>query len=321
LIGGILFNTRNREGYFSVFYARRIVRVFPVYYLVLLIIAGFCAYRGFPLDYHFWSHFAFIHNLFPDYVKHDSPVVMIHYWSLAVEEQFYLLWPLVVWMFPQRRKLIAIASFLILVIFGIRFASPHFFVAANQLRYFSPMRADAILIGVVLSLIQHKALFERMKRMAKWVAWPGMGAAVLWAFWKCESWPKSFHGEQIAIPWFNFTAAALVLVVMEEKSWLSRFCSQRWICWLGRRSYSLYIVHFLYFRWFFQSVVPYLSRFMPHLSAILISNLLAFSLTLLLATLSYQLIEVPTQRLKQRLKYGERRETSSTRRLGEEALA
>src|SRR6202142_1428131 len=114
LIGGILYDTRNREGFFRVFYTRRILRVFPVYYLTLLVIAGFYAIRGISTNYLFWTHFLYIQNLFPGYShRHGGPVSLIRFWSLAVEEQFYLLWPLVVWIFPDRRKLIGVATTLI----------------------------------------------------------------------------------------------------------------------------------------------------------------------------------------------------------------
>lgn len=316
LIGGILVSTRNREGYFKIFYGRRLVRVFPVYYITLLFVAAFEACQNFHLDHHFWVHFLFIQNLFPSYVKQFSPAVLLHYWSLAVEEQFYLLWPLVVWFFPERRKLFAVAGFLVLVMFGVRLVSPHVFASPDQIRYFSPTRADAILFGVMLALVRDKAVFEKMKQYAKWVVLPGIAMVFGWTFWTQRLWPQSFRGEQIMIPWVNITAVALVMSVMEESSWFSRVCSKKWICWLGRRSYSLYIFHLVYIRWFYDAVIPYFDKYVPHLYAFLLSNALAFALTLLLATLSYHLIEKRTQKLKQYLKYGEVK-TRSARPLGQ----
>ncbi len=89
LIGGILYATRNREGFFRVFYSRRVVRVFPIYYLALLLVACGYAVLRFAPDYHFWTYFLFIQNLFPDFVLKYSPFILIQYWSLATEEQFY----------------------------------------------------------------------------------------------------------------------------------------------------------------------------------------------------------------------------------------
>jgi peptidoglycan/LPS O-acetylase OafA/YrhL len=70
LIGAILYETRNKEGYFKAFYYRRILRVFPVYYLTLLAVACFYALGGFSFiaDYHFWIHSiprTFLHTIHP----------------------------------------------------------------------------------------------------------------------------------------------------------------------------------------------------------------------------------------------------------------
>jgi peptidoglycan/LPS O-acetylase OafA/YrhL len=103
LIGGILYDSRGKEGFFKVFYSRRILRVFPLYYLTLLAITFLDMFRGVPLDYHFWAHFIYLQNLLPGYAtQHGPPTIqVIHFWSLAVEEQFYFLWPLVVLAFPR----------------------------------------------------------------------------------------------------------------------------------------------------------------------------------------------------------------------------
>jgi peptidoglycan/LPS O-acetylase OafA/YrhL len=322
LIGGILYGTRNREGYFRVFYCRRIVRVFPVYYLALLIIGCAEASLRFPLGRYFWTHFLFIQNLFPDFTSpsHHSPAVLIHYWSLATEEQFYLLWPLVVWFFPERRKLFGIASFLIILICGIRLAISHFFSFPFQIRYFSYTRADAILLGVLLALIYHEPVFERIKPFAKWIAMAGIATMVVRALRKGEAWPNTFRGVQVLIPWINFTAVAIIIAALEEKSWLNRVCSKRWICWIGKRSYSLYIVHFTYYRWFAGFVIPHLASHIPYVPSVLVSGALALSLTASLGMLSYRFIETPAQGLKQRLKYGPVKEDSSSQRLSEKVL-
>ena len=320
LIGGILHGTRDREGYFKVFYGRRIARVFPLYYLALLIVAVVEFSLRFHLDYHFWTHFLFIQNLVPGYSAYRSPAALNHFWSLATEEQFYLIWPLVVWFFPERRKLFGIASMFIVLIFGIRFAAPHFYKSADRIHLLSFTRADAILLGVLLALIRHEAVFERIKPFAKWIALAGTAAFVAWALEKGQSWPYSFRGVQIAIPWINFTALAIIIAVMEEKSWLNRVCSKTWICWLGKRSYSLYVLHLLYFRIFTSYVIPPLAHRMSHEIAVVVSGMLALCLTVFFATLTYQFIEIPTQSLKKRLKYGPVREDSSAQRLGERVL-
>ncbi len=304
LIGGILFSTRNREGFFKVYYGHRVLRILPVYYLSLAVIACVDTFLRFHLDFHFWSYFLFIQNLLPVHQGQSAPLLTIHFWTLATEEQFYLLWPLAVWFFPQRRRLCVIAGALILLIFGIRFASSHFVSSPSILEYWSIARADGILFGVLLALVFNHSMVAKIKPYAKWIALFGILVVALWASWRGEQWPKSFPGAELLIPWINFSAVAIVIAVMEEGSWFNRLCSQAWLCWLGKRSYSLYIFHLIYARMFVRSLTPFLSQRIPHTLAVLLSTAIAFFLTLLLSVLSYRIIEKPAQRVRQTLKYG-----------------
>jgi peptidoglycan/LPS O-acetylase OafA/YrhL len=304
LIGGILFATRNREGFFRVYYGHRVLRILPVYYLSLLIIAGVDIFLRFPLDFHFWAYFLFIQNLLPVTQGQSGPLLTIHFWTLATEEQFYLLWPLAVWFFPQRRRLCVIAGALILLIFGIRSTASYFVSSPRILEYWSVARVDGILLGVLLALVINYWMVVKIKPYAKWIALFGILVVALWASWRGQQWPGSFAGAELLIPWINFSAVAIVIAVMEEGSWLNRVCSQTWLCWFGKRSYSLYIFHLIYARMFVRSFTPILSRRIPHTWAVLVSTAIAFSLTVLLSMLSYWLIEKPALRVRQTLKYG-----------------
>src|ERR1700733_12732240 len=163
LIGGILYDSRHREGFFKVFYSRRILRVFPLYYLTLLAITLLDLHRGVRLDYHFWSHYFYVQNLLPGYATVlGSPTNQpIHFWSLAVEEQFYFIWPLVVWLFPARRKLLRITCILIASSFILRMASPWLHLSFEKVYLSTPTRVDAILLGVVLAIVRHDKIYER----------------------------------------------------------------------------------------------------------------------------------------------------------------
>lgn len=323
LIGGILYDTRNREGYFKVFYGRRILRVFPVYYLTLLVVACFSAVRRYDFvgDYHFWSHFLYIHNLCPGYTSwHNNHVDLLHFWSLAIEEQFYLVWPLVVWFLRDRRKLIAFTSLLILGICGFRLVAPFYVMTPLQMVYFTPTRVDGILLGVLLALIRQNAMFERIKPFAKWVALSGMATGVILAVCHDDAFSKTLVGAEISIPLANFTALAIIVAVMEENSWTNRACSQRWICWLGNMSYGLYVFHFIYIYFFLYTLTPQLALHMRQSFAILTSGALAFALTLLLSMLSYRFIEGPIMNLKQHIKYGAAKPLVASREVGERVL-
>jgi len=112
LITGILLDTREASNYFTGFYARRVLRIFPLYYVVLttVIIAG-CLLNSpdvtatLPLPKDRWLYYCYMTNWLGLWKAHLGPGYanyLAHFWSLAVEEQFYLTWPLIVWVIRPR---------------------------------------------------------------------------------------------------------------------------------------------------------------------------------------------------------------------------
>ena len=121
LITGILFDSLESPHYFRNFYVRRALRIFPIFYGFFLLL--FLATPLFRLHWH-WNlltYFFYFGNIYTpladlakgnpttvDYVWHgvSHPIVNIgHLWSLCVEEQFYLIWPALIWWIRGRRKL------------------------------------------------------------------------------------------------------------------------------------------------------------------------------------------------------------------------
>jgi len=108
LITGILLDTRKANNYFSAFYARRVLRIFPLYYAVLIVIlAVAAALRDRPHDLPLVAdqklYFLYLTNWLVLWKGQWGPNILGHFWSLAVEEQFYLIWPLCVWLLNSQR--------------------------------------------------------------------------------------------------------------------------------------------------------------------------------------------------------------------------
>ena len=307
LIGGILFDTRNREGFFRVFYARRFLRVFPVYYLTLLGVACFDSIRGIHLNFNFWADFLYIQNLMPGYVGNYDAAPLSqtsHLWSMAVEEQFYLLWPIVVWFCPDKRTLIKATCILIGLCCLVRCSAYWIHLSPEYSYVTTPTRVDAILLGVLLALIRHDTIYKRLEPYAKYAAFAGVAIMVVIAARVPLELPYTYALAAFEIPLVNLTSAAIIVSVLEEGSFLRNICSLRWICWFGSMSYALYIFHFLYIEWFLTSFSQSLAVHMPTSPAYVLAAIVAFCLTLLLAVLSYRLIEGPAMHLKKRIKYG-----------------
>ena len=312
LIGGILYNTRNREDYFRVFYTRRILRVFPVYYLTLIVLAIVDSLHGISLGSVYWGHFFYVQNWLPGYTSDPSVAPSnqtIHLWSLAVEEQFYLLWPLVVWAFPRRKALLKISLALIVLSCVVRCAAPWMHLTTIRMYFATPTRGDAILLGVVLALIQPLDIYRRLEPLAKYAALAGVGVLMVLAACTGSASPiNTYLRSAVLLPFVNLIAAAALMAVMEEGSWFCRVCSLRWACWLGSLSYSLYVFHFIYCDWVLTTFVPRLAKHMPVFCAVTAVAAVAFCFTLLLGIISYRLVERPAMSLKKRLQYGPNRQ-------------
>ena len=141
LITGILYDTRSDSRFFARFFGRRCIRIFPIFYSVLAILLLLT-----PLLKYQWRlgdlAFPFYIGNFAMAVDHSLSVLpsgshptasanLIHFWSLCVEEQFYLIWPFVVWFVGGRTGLIWMAGCLSLAALGLRIAfvrtSPRYF--------------------------------------------------------------------------------------------------------------------------------------------------------------------------------------------------
>ena len=101
LISGLLLDA-DRESYFKSFYIRRALRIFPIYYLVFFLMLGLCI--AFNKSHGDWLWFLTYTQNYPMGIRNwpNFPAPFWHTWSLAVEEQFYLLWPLIIFLVPKR---------------------------------------------------------------------------------------------------------------------------------------------------------------------------------------------------------------------------
>jgi peptidoglycan/LPS O-acetylase OafA/YrhL len=161
LITDILLTTLGTKNYLRNFYARRILRVFPLYYaslvLFLLILPHFPAIP-LPLSY-FVNHQAwfwvYLQNWLLIFRPSGNQFTLNHLWSLAVEEQFYLLWPLIILVLRKPKYILAFISLVLVFTVVIRYwvwvqHIPHL----SYINLYTFSRIDGICIGCMVALLQ-----------------------------------------------------------------------------------------------------------------------------------------------------------------------
>ena len=257
LITGILYDAKGGAHYFRNFYMRRSLRIFPLYYVFLvLIFAVIPMVRESPPDHvgkQVWMWTYLSNVLFARGGWEAMPAHTTHLWSLAIEEQFYLLWPLLVWL-ASRRRLIQLCVGAIGVAVVTRLVLTTVFgndVAAYALM---PARIDALASGGLLAVLVRDREGARLAaRYLNPVAAVSATVLILVMLW---SGPIMGHSmlPTLAFPvqTFGYPMLALFFAAMLGKAvaapsdhLASRVLTSRALMAFGKYSYALYLIHIL----------------------------------------------------------------------------
>lgn len=302
LITGILFDTSHKQGRVKNFYVRRALRIFPLFYGVLFAFLALTPILHLRWHFGHLLYFFYMSNmaglLDPGLQSPGDKMVIIHFWSLAVEEQFYLLWPFVVWFVKDRRKLLWICLGIILSVLALRSILVLHGVSNAYIFPLLPTRADSLLCGGALALlVRGPARLESLARVIIVVT----GVLTLGIVRALAAGPR---GEAL-LSGVGYTVIALfftcvVYFAQRGGGWVAYLGRQGWLRFLGRYSYGLYIYQGL----LLFSLMPLVDNFQRLVHSALLGGLLfiAFSLALIIgiSMLSYHLFEGPILKLKSR---------------------
>jgi len=328
LITGILYDSRDRAHHYRDFYARRTLRIFPLYYAVWLVTLFLTPLAQWQWNWRWllwpayvgnYARFLFLHVpgdpyrfdaiLFGQTVDRwfGCPMHLWigHFWSLCVEEQFYLIWPFVVYSIRKRARLIRICIVVILAMPFLRWLLTLLLPSSllrMELFYRSlPTRLDALLIGGLIALLlrgpEQQWLHIWRRRVLAGAGIAFVGAYLL----SVKLLGLSFYGSAtnwIGIVGFTLIdvfAGALILECIHPGSWLGQALSFKPLRLLGTVSYGFYVYHDLLHDFFGFLAM----RFFPSLGYAGIV-LIALVGTTIISTVSYQLLEKPMLKLKSR---------------------
>jgi peptidoglycan/LPS O-acetylase OafA/YrhL len=242
LITGILLRTRSERHYFRNFMMRRVLRIFPLYFLSLvvglLVVPNLFSTKAFDLanreQLYLWTYTS---NLRMAWLNEWCFGAFDHFWSLAVEEHFYLLWPAVVLLLTRRR----LAYLCLTIIFGVGIArtiaamDSRFDVAVSVATYF---RADGLSFGALLALLLTSAMDRKKIRRVAWIEIAVLlpvlaGVAV--------SGKRLLEIPSTLCPAICFAGMAIVLLSHRDAALVKLF-EWQWLRALGKYSYGMYVI-------------------------------------------------------------------------------
>jgi peptidoglycan/LPS O-acetylase OafA/YrhL len=247
LITGILLDSRPAVNYFPSFYARRALRIFPLYFAFLLGAFGLfplvVAADWMPVAGDRWLYLCYLTNwqvLWKGPWRHS---VMAHLWSLAVEEQFYLCWPLLVWLVRPANLLWGLLTCEAAVV-AVRcwWVAAH--GASQAVALATITRMDGLLLGAVCAiLVRRYRLPAGFVRRLPMLSLGGLGAFLVLALAAANA---DRLAETAGFPLLAVCFAFLVLyAVLSDRGGgaIQKFLCQARLTQTGKYAYGLYVYH------------------------------------------------------------------------------
>ena len=304
LITGILLSQKKDDTFFRKFYTRRFLRIFPAFYAILifsiLVLPQVSGLQAFCTS-------IFLANFYMPFIDYsnapESYWALGPYWTLSLEEQFYLLWPLVVYKLKPRHLLWICAS---VMVAAPLFRGATFLylyktgIANDESVWMLPWnRMDLLAAGAAIAICRHKGLFDA-RSMAQFGAWLCLGCAVTMviAMSTIPQFRLSGHTLLFSTVGFSIVCGMMSGLIMYLASstdgLIVRFLSLKPLAYIGTITYTMYLVH--------ASVIVLSKR-----AGIVEGNwrlpLVAWVVSFLIAVVCWHSFELPIKRLKDGLNW------------------
>ncbi len=289
LITRILLSNKNSEKYFSHFYIRRALRIFPLYYLYLLFFYLLLPplfnlpFTPFSAQFYYWIY---IQNISLTFNLNGSGPE--HFWSLAVEEHFYLFWPIIIYCFNNKNILRSI-GLLIIIAFGVRILLTY--MHFNSF-YFTFSRMDELSLGALMALMELKNMFKTSNNrvylislllaifptLYLWLAFGGFSYSYI----------QVIKISLISIVYFLFLG---YIISKNDRSGFKKILLSPFMSYTGKISFGLYVYH----PTCFLIIIYKLSS-----GNYLLDFLISFASAYLIASISYFFFESKILKLKEK---------------------
>ncbi len=311
LITGILIESKNSLNFFTSFYARRFVRIFPLYYFVLTV-CFFVLPRLVNIDESgeaiifnqiwLWSYFSnmSVYFGFGAWDKSLSFPSFGHFWSLSVEEHFYVFWPFLIyfssikWLPRLMWLIVCFSSFSVLFVYFIQ--------DMTSILNWSTIRCAGILSlgGLIAWYKNNSHVWERIKNLSSTMIIP---AGII--FFLVNFIPRHYDILHVSTHFASiiFFASLLILALNDNKI-INNVFNHDWLFFIGRISYGIYVYHGL-LRPYFKTYI-YENLIITFKTGIILSfayTIICTILSVFIAYFSWILIENPFLKLKKYFNY------------------
>jgi peptidoglycan/LPS O-acetylase OafA/YrhL len=299
LITSILLGQKERStlplhSKFLNFITRRALRLFPVYYLLLLFMTFMSKYAGLWIcsPGNIWHYYTYTQNYLFFKEGTQSPL-LFHTWSLAVEEQFYFFWPFLIFLIPRKAEL-GVLLFVLALGYGFRYLFHNVIIAPGTDKGVTFIHLDTLSGGALLGWVHyyHKEII--LRKLDKF-ALPVLLTTLPVGCWLIQT---GFDDVWITPTLLLLMSVSMVHICTKSgNAMLGAVLNLRWLQSIGKISYGLYLLH---------KPVPFFSGMIMkkagiHLSIVPLIQFFIFTgLAILLAALSWRFIETPFLRLKEK---------------------
>jgi peptidoglycan/LPS O-acetylase OafA/YrhL len=294
LITYLLMNEKNSTCTIDVpkFYLRRILRIWPIYYgylLFAIVVLFVLGRQGEVIDNRLWYYVFFAANI--PFCTASGLWPIVHFWSIGVEEQFYLFWP---WLVKySKKRLLQVAIIICCFWLVCKYGSLLIGGKCWAYRFFSVTRFDCMMIGAIGAILYYRKnqffcniMFNKCITLIAWVL-------LLASQFYCIYIPAPFRIQYMAV-----VSLIVIMSQLKEKPFIINL-ETPFFDFIGKISYGIYVIHpiliFLFSRWY--------SLFDVGLSELTQRILIYIGITLItvaLAWVSYQFYEKPFLRLKRK---------------------